>query len=137
MDDGIVLLVVDGDADYLQLAKGLAQNLGHTCIVAGNAEEAMAKYRRILPDAVLMDIVMPVPRGLEALAVILTEDPEAHFLFVSGLEDAVGELVRGFGQELGIHKKPRTADQLEAILQVVEPRVEPRVAPRTVLPPVC
>ncbi|MCH8851046.1 MAG: response regulator [Planctomycetes bacterium] len=137
MDDGIVLLVVDGDWDYLQLAKGLAQNLGHTCIVAGDAEEAVAKYRSILPDAVLMDIVMPVPRGLEALAVILTEDPEAHFLFVSGLEDAVGESVRGFGRELSIHKKPRTADQLNAILKDVKPTVEPRVAPRTVLPPAC
>ena len=77
------LLIVDDDADYLRLAGRFLERLGYNWLTAGNGEQAVDVYRRCRPDAVLMDIVMPVKNGIEAVVIILEEDPQARVIFVS------------------------------------------------------
>lgn len=52
----------------------------------GNGTDAVAEYKRLNPDLVTMDIVMPEMGGREALNKILSLDPEAKVVVVSSLD---------------------------------------------------
>jgi two-component system, chemotaxis family, chemotaxis protein CheY len=79
------ILVVD-DAQFLRvrLSKLLKEH-GYDVSEASNGAEAVAAYQNIKPDAVLMDITMPEKDGLEALAEIRGNDPQAKVLMLTAL----------------------------------------------------
>ena len=121
MADPLKLLVVDGDADYLRLAVGLLEGLGQVCITASDGTQAVELYRRERPDAVLIDIVMPVMDGIEATAAILIEDPTAQLVFVSVLDGLPEGTPQGIAECLQIRKKPTSCEQMESILRSLTP----------------
>lgn len=47
---------------------------------AGNGQEAIAQYRTLRPDVVLMDLSMPVMTGVEAIRAITIEFPAARII---------------------------------------------------------
>jgi two-component system chemotaxis response regulator CheY len=52
---------------------------------AGNGVEAVEQYKKLRPDAVTLDIIMPNSNGLKALREILEFDPQAKVVVVSAL----------------------------------------------------
>ena len=52
---------------------------------AENGEQAIARYREIAPDVVLLDIVMPVLDGLTALRRLRRIDPGSNIIMCSAL----------------------------------------------------
>ena len=52
---------------------------------AENGEQAIARYREIAPDVVLLDIVMPVLDGLTTLRRLRRIDPESNIIMCSAL----------------------------------------------------
>jgi NarL family two-component system response regulator LiaR len=83
---------------------------------AGNGEEAVAMARRLVPDVVLMDLLMPVMDGIEATREIRRELPDVEVVaLTSVLEDASvsGAIKAG---AIGYLLKTTDADELcEAI----------------------
>jgi DNA-binding NarL/FixJ family response regulator len=74
-------------------------------VVVGQAqdgEEAVAEAKRLQPDVILMDLVMPGMGGLEAIHTIATCQPGARILVLTGYESdeqilpAIRAGVRGF-----------------------------------------
>lgn len=63
---GLKVLVVDDELINLMLLEKVCRRLGMEVIQAQSGIEALAMYRRELPDMVLMDVVMPGMDGLEA-----------------------------------------------------------------------
>src|SRR5437867_7281582 len=51
---------------------------GHQVVEAENGKEGVRLYEQIRPDAVLLDVSMPVMDGLAALLRIRTLDPQAR-----------------------------------------------------------
>src|SRR4051812_24552455 len=81
------LLVVDGALLMRKMIREVALEAGWE--VAGeatNGAEAVDLCRRLRPDLVTMDIVMPEKRGLEALREIRAVDPDAQVLMISALD---------------------------------------------------
>jgi signal transduction histidine kinase/CheY-like chemotaxis protein/HPt (histidine-containing phosphotransfer) domain-containing protein len=64
-----VLLAEDNVVNQ-RLAVRLLEKRGHTVVVAGNGEEAVAAFERERFDLILMDVQMPEMSGLEATAEI-------------------------------------------------------------------
>jgi NarL family two-component system response regulator LiaR len=95
---------------------------------ASNGEEAMDMARRLEPDVVLMDLLMPVMDGIEATRRIRHELPEVEVLaLTSVLEDAsvTGAIKAG---AIGYLLKTTDADELcEAIRAAATGQV--RLAP--------
>ncbi len=52
---------------------------------ASNGAEAVDKYRALMPDAVIMDLLMPVMDGISAMKRIREFDPKARIVVVSAL----------------------------------------------------
>jgi two-component system, chemotaxis family, chemotaxis protein CheY len=80
------ILVVD-DAMFMRATvKSILENAGYA--VAGEAENgqiAVERYAELKPDAVLMDITMPVMDGIAAAISILQSDPAAVVLMCTAL----------------------------------------------------
>jgi len=63
---------------------------------AANGEEAVALARKLRPDVILIDLIMPRMSGLEAIAAIKQEDPESRILVLTSFseEDQVFQAIR-------------------------------------------
>ena len=71
---GLKILVVEDNTINQRLAVGFLHALGHTGVVVGDGEKALKCLAKLQFDAVLMDVMMPVMGGLEALAAIRAQE---------------------------------------------------------------
>ncbi len=74
--------------DHPSLRRGLALILdnedGMTVVAeAGNGQEAIALYRQHQPDVALIDLRMPQLNGVETIAAIRAEFPDAHLIILT------------------------------------------------------
>lgn len=82
------LLLVDNHPLYLEGLRSLA--LSHGITVAGTARdglEALEQTRKLLPDAILMEMQMPNCDGLTATQLIKAEFPRVKIVILSGQVD--------------------------------------------------
>jgi len=85
--DTMKILLVDDNARMRRLIKSMIGNIADEIHEASNAIEAVALYREVSPDWVLMDVSMKPKDGLEAAAEIKSVDSEAKIVFVSNHTD--------------------------------------------------
>lgn len=122
MGDKIRILVVD---DHTVVRKGLcallsADKYGIEVVgEAANGEEALEKTRQLDPQVILMDLIMPVMDGLEAIKAIRAELPEARILVMTSYtEDDM--LVRAIeAGAMGYLLKDASPDVLVSTIQNV------------------
>ncbi|HVZ81986.1 MAG TPA: response regulator [bacterium] len=79
-------MFVDDSSFMRSLLKGIILKDGFE--LAGEAEngrDAVELYKKIRPDLVTMDIVMPDMDGIEAVKTIRSFDPEARIIMVSAM----------------------------------------------------
>jgi NarL family two-component system response regulator LiaR len=81
----IHILIVD---DHAVVREGLRTLIGYQPDIevvgeAADGVEAVAKARSLQPDVILLDLVMPRMGGLEAIAEIKRENPEARILVLT------------------------------------------------------
>lgn len=81
----VTILAVD---DHPLIRDGLAAIIGTESDMrlvggASNGQEALERYRQLLPDVVLMDLRMPVMDGLAATRAILAEFPNANIVMLT------------------------------------------------------
>lgn len=133
----IRLLVTD---DHAIVRKGIAALLATepTIEVVGEARngwEAIAEARRLAPDVILMDLVMPGVDGPEAIESILAEQPEVRILVLTSFasDDKIFPAIRAGA--MGYLLKDSGPEQLvRAVHQVFggESSLDPAVARRLV-----
>ena len=81
------LLVVDDALIIREVIKDAAAAAGWKIVgEAADGAAAAALYAEHRPDAVTLDLVMPVHDGLHGLRAILAQDPQAKVVIVSALE---------------------------------------------------
>jgi two-component system chemotaxis response regulator CheY len=77
-----VLVVDDASFVRMQYRKSLTEN-GYMVEEAANGLEALEKFKQVNPDAVLLDINMPVMDGIVTLHEIININPEAKVAMIS------------------------------------------------------
>lgn len=111
--------IIDSQPDMLMVAQ------------ASTAEEAIQQFRTHRPDVTLMDLRLPDKSGIEAMAAVRVEFPEAKFIMLTTFEGDV-EIQRALeaGARAYILKTMPPKELVEVIRQVHagKKRVPPQVA---------
>jgi DNA-binding NtrC family response regulator len=97
-DSAVKMLLIDDDADNLQLIESALQQQGLRIFGASDPEVGLKIFQDERPEMVLLDLVMPAMSGMEVLARILAIDPGVEVILITGHyspESAVEAIRRG------------------------------------------
>ena len=100
--DDVQVLVVDDEEDMRALVRATIAVAGEHLKVTAEAvdgEDAVAKWREVRPDVVVLDQRMPGTTGLEAARRILAEDPTQVVVMMTAFPDG---RVQAAAEHLGI-----------------------------------
>ncbi len=67
------ILAVDDSAVNIHLLKSILENESYEVFTASSGEEALEIIPEIMPDAILLDIIMPGMSGIDTLNKIITD----------------------------------------------------------------
>jgi DNA-binding response OmpR family regulator len=119
------VLIVEDEPHIVLSLEFLLQREGYETAAAADGEEGLALVRRLRPDVVLLDIMMPRRNGYEVCQAIKA-DPELRRIPVIMLSAKAQEVEVLRGLELGatayIAKPFGNAEVLEAVRAALEPR---------------
>jgi len=92
-----VVLVVDDAPDTLRMLCDALAGEGYTVLVARDATEALERFEMAVPDAVLLDAIMPGENGFALCRRLKAEPSWAHVpvVFMTGLAETE-QIVEGF-----------------------------------------
>lgn len=106
-------LVVDDVAFARRIIKDILTGARYTVVgEAANGDEAISLYKKLQPNFITMDVVMPVKGGIEATRKILEEDKDARIIMVSamGHEQLLMEAINAGARDYIL--KPFSAEDL-------------------------
>lgn len=117
------ILVVDDEADIVELIAYNLKREGYQVVTASNGQEAVTTAKKTLPDLIILDIMMPKMDGIEACRVLrsMPEFKNTFVVFLTARSEEYSEIA-GFnvGADDYIAKpiKPRALlSRINAILR--------------------
>jgi len=117
------ILIVDDEPDILELIEYNLNKEGYQVYVAHNGQEAVAEAKKVLPDLIILDVMMPKMDGIEACRIMRTmpEFKNTFMVFLTARSEEYSEIA-GFnvGADDYIAKpiKPRAlVSRINAILR--------------------
>jgi DNA-binding NtrC family response regulator len=78
------VLIVDDDADFLEILSERMRARGMVVATASTAKEAIDILEQQTFDAVLLDLQMPYMDGIEALKIMKSKKPETQVILLTG-----------------------------------------------------
>jgi two-component system KDP operon response regulator KdpE len=123
-----MILVADDDAPILRLVRAKLQTDGFAVITATNGEEAVETFGQERPDLVILDVMMPVMDGFEAMKRIRQESSVPIIMLTArtGGMDKIRGLDQGADDYV---TKPFDPDELSARVAAVLRRAAGAAAP--------
>ena len=84
-----IVLHVDDDMASLMMAEGALEDAGFEVVQAGNGQQAVDSFKEHAPDIIIMDAVMPIMDGFDAISAIrqLNDGKHVPILMITGLDD--------------------------------------------------
>jgi len=117
------ILIVDDEPDILELIEYNLNKEGYQVYLAHNGQEAVAEAKKVLPDLIILDVMMPKMDGIEACRIMRTmpEFKNTFMVFLTARSEEYSEIA-GFnvGADDYIAKpiKPRAlVSRINAILR--------------------
>jgi DNA-binding NtrC family response regulator len=97
-NQGMILVVIDDDPANIKFVRFILANEGLEIHSANDAQSGLDLIRRVRPQIVLLDLVMPGVHGMEVLQKILEFDPGVDVILMTGFystESAVEAIQKG------------------------------------------
>jgi CheY-like chemotaxis protein len=79
-----LVLVVDDEADLLEIVADRLAGAGYQVLTARDGREALERVRAARPACVILDLKMPGLSGFDALPEIRRAAPSAHLIVLTG-----------------------------------------------------
>lgn len=117
------VLVVEDDPDIRELLTLYFEAKGHTLETASDGQEALAQVRRVQPDCMLLDVVLPKLDGWSVLSAVRAHSRMPIILLTSldDTDDVIKGLTLGADDYL---RKPFEIRELEARIQNIARRLD-------------
>ena len=111
------VLIVDDDKLFARLLAQLVGVCQHEVVdVVSSGLEAIRSYQKNKPDVVLMDFDMEKLNGLTACRNILSHDPAARVVFLSGIASEM-DLSPAYSGAIAVLSKPIAVQQLKELFE--------------------
>lgn len=130
------ILIVDDEADILELIEYNLKQEGYQVFTATNGQEAITIAKKVQPDLILLDVMMPKMDGIEACRLMRTlpEFKQTFMVFLTARNEEYSEIA-GFnvGADDYITKpiKPRSlVSRINAILRRTNQKNEQEQSPK-------
>ena len=117
------ILVVDDEASIRRILETRLSMIGYTVVTAGDGDEALAVYKKELPNLIILDIMMPKLDGYGVCQEI-RKDSDIPIIMLTALGDVADRIT---GLELGADDyvvKPFSPKELEARIKAILRRVD-------------
>lgn len=115
------ILCVDDDDGLLRLYQEELSEEGYKVILAKDGKQAMEKFREQKPQAVVMDIRMPLMDGIETLNAMLGKDRQIPIILNTGFPEYKQNYMT-WGAEAFIVKSSDLSELKQKIREVLEKR---------------
>ena len=87
MGDGPTVMIVDDDESYSALLSEELSDEGYRTVLVGNGAQAIEMLKSVRPDIIVLDLVMPVMSGMDALGPIVSKNREVPVIIHSSYPD--------------------------------------------------
>jgi len=111
------ILLVDDDVDLLENTAYMIKSMGYDVVTAEDGQDAVFKYKDILPSLTIMDVKMPKMDGFDAFFKMKAFDPDAKVVLITAF--AIDEKKHLKAKSMSLIttlNKPYSFDQLEGIV---------------------
>jgi len=115
---GETILVVEDEAEVLQVVKDLLERLSYRVLTASDGQEALSVYEAHRGEIalVLTDMVMPEMSGLDLFEALKGRDPDVRVVVMTGYPGSRGEKVQLPEGVAGHLEKPMRVSQLARVV---------------------
>jgi len=122
----VTILLAEDDPDVSDLVRHVLEAEGYHVDVAGDGEQALARFEACCPDLVVLDVMMPRLTGFEVLSKLrdLEEEGAAVPVLILSARTSEEDIVKGF--RLGVSDyvtKPFMIGELRARVRSLLARV--------------
>jgi two-component system chemotaxis response regulator CheY len=113
------ILILDDEKDVREILKNLIESDPRFKVIgeASNGKEALEQYKKLKPDLITVDLIMPKFDGLQTVKDILNYDAGARVIVVTALLD---KKVLNKAFELGVMDYIAKPFQVERVLSSLE-----------------
>jgi len=119
VDGDRILLVVEDDANFAKIVRDYARKKGFKCLVSGDGQTGLDLAKKHLPNAIILDLNLPVINGREVLEVLKSEPATRHIpVHVMSVADEDVDIYKQGA--IGFLTKPVSPEALEASFQNIE-----------------
>ncbi|MDK2796204.1 MAG: hypothetical protein PWQ22_544 [Archaeoglobaceae archaeon] len=108
------VMIVDDETAMREILKIMLKD--YRVIEASNGREAVELYKKERPEIVLMDIMMPVMSGIDAVKEIKKINPNVKIVAITAYASSKGEKALEAGVDL-ILKKPFTRKEVVRVIE--------------------
>jgi len=116
---GNVLLIIEDDVDFAEILKSYAIDKGFEPILAHSGDTGLEMATDLLPDAIVLDIMLPVMDGWEVLKKLKSNPDTQHIpvhMMSAGNEKETKAKQEG---AIGFLKKPIEKDKLDQAFDLI------------------
>lgn len=114
------VLIADDDRDVAATLALFLEECGHEVgVVTTGGLDVIHFYSRFQPDAVIMDVMMPRFNGITTSHALLSKDPKARLILMSGKLSGEHPFIATSGAARFV-AKPLHLDEIKALLESFE-----------------
>ena len=125
MKERPILLIVDDEADFLEIMSAKFSSAGFEVFTAKNGKEAFLAAKEHVPDLILMDIHLPNETGTD-IALTIKQNPatkDIKIAFLTSLKDpwpAIAGEKEKISKELGMDDFLEKSEDLDVLVKKVQ-----------------